>query len=70
LSRPPCGATVLGMRSERGQTAADGALNEAISDIFASNVDGNWQIGEDLPGGAMRGVGLDGAWQAPEVKGC
>jgi bacillolysin len=31
-----------------------GALNEAISDIFATNVDGNWQIGEDLPGGAIR----------------
>jgi bacillolysin len=31
-----------------------GALNEAISDIFASNMDGNWQIGEDLPDGAIR----------------
>jgi thermolysin len=31
-----------------------GALNEAISDIFASNVDGNWEIGEDLPDGAIR----------------
>jgi bacillolysin len=31
-----------------------GALNEALSDMFASNLDGNWQIGEDLPGGAIR----------------
>jgi bacillolysin len=31
-----------------------GALNEAVSDMFASNVDGNWQIGEDLPDGAIR----------------
>ena len=32
-----------------------GALNEAMSDIFASNVDtGDWEIGEDLPDGAIR----------------
>jgi bacillolysin len=31
-----------------------GALNEALSDMFASNLDGNWQIGEDLPDGAIR----------------
>ncbi len=32
-----------------------GALNESMSDIFASNVDSNdWEIGEDLPGGALR----------------
>jgi bacillolysin len=32
-----------------------GALNEAISDIFASNIDTeDWQIGEDLPDGAIR----------------
>jgi Zn-dependent metalloprotease len=31
-----------------------GALNEAVSDMFASNVDGNWQIGEGLPDGAIR----------------
>jgi len=32
-----------------------GALNESMSDIFASNVDTNdWEIGEDLPGGAIR----------------
>ena len=32
-----------------------GALNESMSDIFASNVDDDdWQIGEDLPGGAIR----------------
>jgi len=32
-----------------------GALNEAMSDIFASNVDtDDWEIGEDLPGGALR----------------
>lgn len=31
-----------------------GALNEAIADMFASNLDGNWTIGEDLPDGAIR----------------
>jgi Zn-dependent metalloprotease len=32
-----------------------GALNESMSDIFASNVDtDDWEIGEDLPGGAIR----------------
>src|SRR5215208_214663 len=32
-----------------------GALNEAMSDVFASNVDtDDWEIGEDLPGGALR----------------
>ena len=32
-----------------------GALNEAISDIFASNLDpDDWELGEDLPGGAIR----------------
>lgn len=32
-----------------------GALNEALSDIFAANLDpGDWEIGEDLPGGAIR----------------
>ena len=31
-----------------------GALNEALSDMFASNLDGNWLIGEDLPDGAIR----------------
>jgi Zn-dependent metalloprotease len=32
-----------------------GALNESMSDIFASNVDADdWEIGEDLPGGALR----------------
>ena len=32
-----------------------GALNEAMSDIFAANVDAaDWEIGEDLPGGALR----------------
>ena len=34
-----------------------GALNEAISDIFASNLDpDDWELGEDLPGGAIRGM--------------
>ncbi len=32
-----------------------GALNESISDIFASNLDpDDWEIGEELPGGAIR----------------
>ena len=31
-----------------------GALNESYSDVFAAMVDGNWTIGEDLPGGALR----------------
>ena len=32
-----------------------GALNESISDIFASNLDpDDWELGEDLPDGAIR----------------
>jgi len=32
-----------------------GALSEALSDIFASNIDtDDWEIGEDLPNGAIR----------------
>jgi Zn-dependent metalloprotease len=32
-----------------------GALNESISDIFASNIDpDDWEIGEELPEGAIR----------------
>lgn len=30
-----------------GGSNQSGALNESISDIFASNVDGNWTVGED-----------------------
>lgn len=34
-----------------------GALNESMSDIFASNVDDeDWEIGEYLPGGALRDI--------------
>jgi Zn-dependent metalloprotease len=32
----------------------NGALGEAIADMFASNIDQNWTIGEHLPGGALR----------------
>jgi Zn-dependent metalloprotease len=31
-----------------------GALNESMADIFGSNIDGNWEIGEDTEGGAIR----------------
>jgi bacillolysin len=31
-----------------------GALNESMADIFGSNIDGNWEIGEDTRGGAIR----------------
>jgi bacillolysin len=31
-----------------------GALNEAISDVMACMVDPDWQMGEDLPSGAIR----------------
>ena len=38
-----------------------GALNESMSDIFASNVDNDdWDIGEDLPGGALARHGRPG----------
>lgn len=34
-----------------------GALDESMADIFASNVDPeDWEIGEDLPGGALRSM--------------
>jgi hypothetical protein len=47
LGRP---ATAAGL-DYQGES---GALNEAVSDMFASNIDGNWQIGEGLPDGAIR----------------
>lgn len=31
-----------------------GALNESMADIFGSNIDGNWEIGEGTDGGAIR----------------
>ena len=34
----------------------NGALGEAIADMFASNIDENWTIGENLPGGALRNM--------------
>ena len=34
----------------------NGALGEAIADMFASNIDENWTIGENLPGGTLRNM--------------
>jgi Zn-dependent metalloprotease len=31
-----------------------GAVNEAVSDIFGSNMDNNWTFGEDTPAGSFR----------------
>lgn len=42
-----------------------GALNEAIADMFASNLDGNWTIGEDLPDGAIRDMSDPEAYGQP-----
>ena len=43
-----------------------GALNESFSDIFASNVDtDDWEIGEDLPGGAIRDMADPGRFGDP-----
>jgi len=43
-----------------------GALNESFSDIFASNVDtDDWEIGEDLPGGALRDMSDPGRFGDP-----
>ena len=43
-----------------------GALNEAISDIFASNLDpDDWEIGEDLPDGAIRDMSDPGRFDQP-----
>lgn len=44
-----------------------GALNEAMSDIFASNVDPeDWEIGENLPGGALRDMPDPGKGDPPQ----
>ena len=44
-----------------------GALNESMSDIFASNVDSNdWEIGEDLPGGTLRDMAHPGNGHPPQ----
>jgi len=44
-----------------------GALNEAMSDIFASNVDtDDWEIGEDLPGGALRDMADPASGHPPQ----
>lgn len=41
--------------SDLEYSCQSGALNEAFSDIIASNIDADdWEIGEDLPGGALR----------------
>ena len=37
-------------------TLEQAALDEALADIFASNVDGNWQLGEGSRGGAIRSL--------------
>ena len=43
-----------------------GALNESFSDIFASNVDtDDWEIGEDLPNGAIRDMSDPGRFGDP-----
>ena len=43
-----------------------GALNESISDIFGSNLDpGDWEIGEDLPNGAIRDMADPGRFGDP-----
>jgi Zn-dependent metalloprotease len=46
---------VTNLTADLDYQCQSGALNEAMSDIFASNVDDDdWEIGEDLPGGALR----------------
>jgi Zn-dependent metalloprotease len=46
---------VTNLTADLEYSCQSGALNEAMSDIFASNVDSDdWEIGEDLPGGALR----------------
>ena len=43
-----------------------GALNESLSDIFASNIDDDdWLLGEDLPGGAIRDMEHPEAYGQP-----
>ena len=46
-----------------------GALSEAISDIFASNIDSDdWEIGEELPNGAIRAWSIRGASAIPPMS--
>jgi Zn-dependent metalloprotease len=39
-----------------------GAMNESVSDIFASNIDGNWSIGEGSPVGVIRDMSYPGRY--------
>jgi Zn-dependent metalloprotease len=39
-----------------------GALNESVSDIFASNIDGNWTIGEGSALGVIRDMSYPGRY--------
>lgn len=43
-----------------GHEGENGALGEAIADMFASNLDRNWTVGENLPGGALRDMARPG----------
>lgn len=43
-----------------------GALDESFADVMAALVDGNWQIGEDLPGGAIRDLADPALHQQPD----
>ncbi|MBX2796988.1 MAG: M4 family metallopeptidase [Myxococcales bacterium] len=43
-----------------------GALDESFADVFASLVDGNWLIGEDLSGGAIRSLANPPAFGDPD----
>ncbi|MBC6456538.1 M4 family metallopeptidase [Actinomadura sp. HBU206391] len=42
-----------------------GAIDESIADIFASNIDDNWEIGEDMSVGARRDMSNPGRFGHP-----
>ncbi len=42
-----------------------GALNEGFADFFGAMVDPDWEIGEDLPGGAIRDISNPGRFGNP-----
>jgi bacillolysin len=43
-----------------------GALNESFSDIFATQLDGNYTLGEDTPLGAVRDLSFPGRGMPPQ----
>ena len=65
--RPRAHARRHGAHRRLEYQCQSGALNESMSDNFAANVDrDDWEIGEDLPGGAIRDMADPGNGDPPQ----